>query len=386
MNAHNPTQAIQVENPVKTYGQLKLELIQKGVVLPQELLARQEVAAGVCPGQPGEEIALALAENFIAKVKLKDPQDGRIRLGVQKDALVLDPGNEEVGVVPLPEFLKKQMNERTPVSENICLDGYCLNVFLRAMDKGARLSMDLNTILAVVESAFEEGAADLLQLNMDDTQDRDRGFQLLAPVIAAIKKKFKTFVALKGFPPKDKQVIDFMYASGIDLLDFPLGGFAGSDPTGDIHPEHRVHDALEYAVGIFPPGTVWTELVLGADPLEMVKKRIDYICERGVLPQLRLMPSSMHTGKDYWRVKEVVRHMQQTVLARKIPLKWLYPNCRSVSPLDAGFFIEPPEKAGLAAKPVYRSRLSKKASEGFAAFRRKLRIKNVSDSYESAGL
>jgi hypothetical protein len=30
--------------------------------------------------------------------------------------------------------------------------------------------------------------------------------------------------------------------------------------------------------------------------------------------------------------------------------------------------------------------LSKKAFEGFAAIRRKLRIKDVSDSYESAGL
>jgi hypothetical protein len=35
---------------------------------------------------------------------------------------------------------------------------------------------------------------------------------------------------------------------------------------------------------------------------------------------------------------------------------------------------------------VYQSTLGKTASEGFAALRRKLRIKNVSDSYESAGL
>ena len=309
-------------------------------------------------------------------------------LGVQGDSLILEWAGEscEVGIVPLPEFLRTQMQKRTPVSENICLDGYCLNIFLRAMDKGRRLSMELETILSVVQSAFEEGAADLLQLNMDYHDDKDRGFQLLTPVVTAIKKKFKTFVALKGFPPQDRQTIDLMYASGFDLLAFPLGGFAGQDPSGDIVPEHQVHEALEYAVGIFPQGTVWTELVLGADPLETVNKRIDFICDRGVLPQLRLLPTSMHTGKDYWRVREVVRHMQKKVQERRLPLKWLYPNCRSVTPLDAGFFIEPPAAAQLAARPVYRSRLSKKANEGFAAFRRKLRIRNVSDSYESAGL
>jgi hypothetical protein len=57
-----------------------------------------------------------------------------------------------------------------------------------------------------------------------------------------------------------------------------------------------------------------------------------------------------------------------------------------MSPLDTRFFIDPPDKAKLNAKPVYKSPLGRKALEGFAALRRKLRIKKVSDSYESAGL
>jgi len=57
-----------------------------------------------------------------------------------------------------------------------------------------------------------------------------------------------------------------------------------------------------------------------------------------------------------------------------------------VTPLDTLFYTGKREEARLAVKPIYRSILGKKASEGFAALRRKLRIKNVSDSYESAGL
>ncbi len=388
MNATNPTQNVETDRRVRTYGQLKLELIQRGLFVPQEILADPDVASGVCPGAPGEEVALTLAENFIVKAVLKADAEGRMRLKLENGALLLDAGDgdEEVGIIPLPAFLKNLMQKRTPLSENICLDGYCLNIFLRAIDKGKKLSLSQDSILSIAQSAFEEGAADLVQLNMDYCDDKDRGFQLLSPVVEAIKKKFKTFVALKGFPPQEKRTIDLMYAAGFDLLDFPLAGFAGVDPAGDIVSSAQVQESLEYAVGIFPQGTVWTELVLGPEPLDIIKKKIDHLTSRGVTPLLKLMPTSMHTVKDYWRVKEVARHLGEAAQRDKLPLKWLYPNCRSLSPLDVQYFTDDPKSAQLSAKPVYRSRLGKKASEGFAALRRKLRIKDVSDSYESAGL
>ncbi|MFQ5449461.1 MAG: hypothetical protein ACE5E9_02475 [Nitrospinaceae bacterium] len=388
MNSLNPSQSLKADRTVKTYGQLKLELIQGGLFIPKAVLEVPEVARGVCPGSPGEEVALTLAENFIVKVLLKSDGRGRMRLKVHQGNVLLDTGSGEegVGVIPLPLFLKNQLKERTPVAENVCLDGFCLNIFLRAIHKGRRLSISKDQILLVVQSAFEEGAADLVQLNMDYCDDEDRGFQLLAPVVEAIKKKFKTFVALKGFPPQERRTVDLMYAAGFDLLDFPLGGFAGSDPSGEMAPPHQVHDALEYAIGIFPPGTVWSELVLASEPIDLVKKKLDLLTGRGIIPLLKLVPSSIHTGKDYWRVREVVRHLEKAAQRDKLPLKWLYPHCRCVSPLDTRFYTHDPKQARLAVKPVYRSRLGKKASEGFAALRRKLRIKNVSDSYESAGL
>ncbi len=389
MNVLSSSQGVPTDQRVKTYGQLKLELIQNGLFIPPEVLKSPDVACGVCPGAPGEEVALALAENFIVKTFLKTEDQAQIKMKVRDGGLFLnsgDGGEEEVGIIPLPTFLKDLMKQRTPLSENICLDGYCLNIFLRAVDKGKSLNMSKDYIISIVQSAFEEGAADLVQLNMDYCDDKDRGFQLLAPVVDAIKKQFKTFVALKGFPPQEKRTIDLMYAAGFDLLDFPLDGFAGAESQEELIPAHQVHDALEYAVGIFPQGTVWTELILGAEPLDLIKKKIDHLTERGIVPQLKLLTTSIHTSKDYWRVKEVARHLREAAERDRLNLKWLYPNCRCVSPLDTQYFTEAPKSAQLATKPIYRSRLGKKASEGFAAFRRKLRIKNISDSYESAGL
>lgn len=385
-SSHEPN----VDQRVKTYGQLKLELIQRGLYIPPEILESPDVASGVCPGMPGEEVTLALTENLIVKTFLKAKDQGPMTLKVQNDKLLLDSGDgdgQEVGIIPLPVFLKDLMNKRTPLSENICLDGYCLNIFLRAVDKGEKLNMSQDYIVSIVQSAFEAGAADLVQINMDYCDKKDRGFQLLAPVVEAIKTKFKTFVALKGFPPQDKRTIDLIYAAGFDLLNFPLGGFAGADDAqGEILSSHQVHEALEYAVGIFSQGAVWTELVLGPEPLDIVKKKIDHLTGKGIVPQLKLVATSMVTGKDYWRVKEIVRYLQEAAGRDRLTLKWLYPNCRCVSPLDTQYFTDDPKSARLAVKPVYRSRLGKKAFEGFAALRRKLRIKDVSDSYESAGL
>ncbi len=386
----NTSHGTKTDLKIKTYGQRKLELIQRGLYISPDILESPDVASGVCPGVPGEEVTLALTENLIVKTFLKPKDQSPMILKVQNDRLFLDSGDEEnqpeVGIIPLPAFLKSLLKDRTPLSENICLDGYCLNIFLRAVDKGEKLNMSREYIISIVQSAFEEGAADLVQINMDYCDKKDRGFQLLAPIVDAIKTKFKTFVALKGFPPQEKNTIDLIYAAGFDLLDFPLSGFAGADAEGEILSSQQVHEALEYAVEIFPQGTVWTELVLGPEPLDFVKQKIDQLTGKGIVPQLKLVATSMYTGKDYWRIKEVVRHLRDAAERDRLTLKWLYPNCRCVSPLDTQYFTDDPSSAQLAAKPVYRSRLGKKAFEGFAALRRKLRIKDLSDSYESAGL
>ena len=373
---------------METYGRLKMELIRRGLYLSEEVRACPEVSLGICSGNPGEEISLALAEDFIVKVVIKPRAEGSLELLADERGLRLKgpQGESEVAVIPLPMFIKSQMMERTPLSENVCLDGYCLNIFLRVMGGGQRLNLSQEAVLSIVQSAFEEGSADLVQLNMDYCEERDRGFRLVAPVVEAIKKKFQTFVALKGFPPEEKQVMDRMYAAGLDLVNFPFGGYAGSVQSGDLVSSDQVSEALEYAVGIFSQGTVWTELVPGRDPLEDIRARIDRLTGRGIVPLLKLEPASITVGDAFPKVEDAVRALEQAAQRDRLPLKWLYPNCRSVSPLDTKFYTGEKKSAQLSAKPVYRSILGKKASEGFAALRRKLRIRDVSDSYESAGL
>jgi hypothetical protein len=370
------------------HGQIKLGLIQRGITVPSILQGLSEVAGGLCSGEPGEEITLALGEDFIVKANLNaSGQDGpklvshgdRLRLHMRE-------GEIDVGIITIPEFLKQQLKQRTPVSENICLDGYCLNIFLRAIGRGKKLSMPIEAILSVIQSAFEEGAADLVQLNMDFCEEPDRGFDRLAPLVTAIKKRFNTFVALKGFPPTNSGTIDLMYASGFDIIDFPLGGFSGTVKSKRKMTAKQVYSALEYAAGVFPPGTVWTDIVLGTDPISQCKEGVDRLTDSGIIPLIYLERDSSEDLDGYRNLVKLAEHMDRAIQRNRLPLKWLYPTCRFLSPLDTRFFTEDPLLARLAVTPVYRSGLGRKTSAGFAALRRKLRIRNVSDSFESAGL
>jgi hypothetical protein len=370
------------------HGQIKLGLIQRGINVPSILQGLSEVAGGLCSGEPGEEITLALAEDFIVKVNLNASRQDGPKLVSHGDRLRLHmrEGEIDVGIITIPEFLKQQLKQRTPVSENICLDGYCLNIFLRAIGGGKKLSIPIEAILSVIQSAFEEGAADLVQLNMDFCEEPDRGFDRLAPLVTAIKKRFNTFVALKGFPPTNSGTIDLMYASGFDIIDFPLGGFSGTVKSKRKMTAKQVYSALEYAAGVFPPGTVWTDIVLGQDPISQCKEGVDRLTDSGIIPLIYLERDSSEDLDAYRNLVELGEHMDRAIQRNRLPLKWLYPTCRFLSPLDTRFFTEDPLLARLAVTPVYRSGLGRKTSAGFAALRRKLRIRNVSDSFESAGL
>ena len=370
------------------HGQIKLGLIQRGLTIPDLLQGLAEISEGLCSGEPGEEITLALAGDFIVKATLNPSKRLGPKLVFHEDRLRLHmkEGEIEVSIIPIPEFLKRQLKQRTPISENICLDGYCLNIFLRAIGRGKKLSMPVEAILSVIQSAFEEGSADLVQLNMDFSDEADRGFSRLAPLVEAIKKRFNTFVVLKVFPPLDHSTIDLIYASGFDIIDFPLGGFSGTIKSKKMMTTKQVHSALAYAAGIFPLGTVWTDLVLGQGSHLRYKEEIDRLTDLGTIPLIFLQRDGVEKLDRYQELLELAEHMDKAIQRNRLPLKWLYPTCRFLSPLDTRFFTEGPLQARLAVTPVYRSGLGKKASAGFAALRRKLRIRNVSDSFESAGL
>ena len=373
---------------MKTLGQLKLELLHRGIAFAQNVRSHDLVAPGIFPEGDGQGIALSLAEDFFVRPRVNPDKSAAVLMDIQDNKVVLglENGPLEVGVIPAPQFLKDPQASRNPASSCIQLNGYCLNVNLSLEDPTRQLNLSLEDTVSLIRAAFQEGVADLVQLNMDHCAEKDRGFSRLAPLVQSIKKNFRTFVALRGFPPDDLGVIDSFYAAGVDLIVFPLEQYAeDGSPQPAVSPKQGMK-GLEYAADVFGPGTVATELALDCRHPQPLLEKITALSKQGILPLMQIPEQGLHLKDDLQDVQRVAEHLHQTAQKEGLNLKWLYPAGEWISPLDASFYTDKPKTARLAQRPVYQSTLGKTASEGFAALRRKLRIKSVSDSYESAGL
>ncbi len=373
---------------MKTLGQLKLELLHRGIAFAQNVRSHDLVAPGIFPEGDGQAIVLSLAEDFFVRARVTPDKDAGVLIDIQNDKVVLNPqeGPLGIGVIPAPQFLKDRQAARNPAAAFIQLDGYCLNLSLCLEANTRQLNLSLEDTISLIRAAFQEGAADLVQLNMDHCMEKDRGFSRLAPLVQSIKKNFRTFAALRGFPPDDLGVIDSFYAAGVDLIVFPLERYADDGTVQAALPAKQGTKALEYAAGVFGPGAVSTELALDFKSPQPLLEKITALSKQGIIPLIKIPERGLHQTDQLQEVRRVADHLHQTAQKEKLNLKWLYPAGGWFSPLDASFYIEKPEAARLAQRPVYQSTLGKTASEGFAALRRKLRIKSVSDSYESAGL
>ena len=69
----------------KYFGQIKLGLIQRGLTVPALVHGLSEVSQGLCSTEPGQEITLALAEDFIVKTTLNPPDKEGPKLIFQQD-------------------------------------------------------------------------------------------------------------------------------------------------------------------------------------------------------------------------------------------------------------------------------------------------------------
>src|SRR6185503_10821009 len=161
-------------------------------------------------------------------------------------------------------------------------------------------SASIADVIEVVRAAFEEGVAELVFLNSSVYDAEDGGIGFLTPYIESVRKHFDTFVAVQVHPPRTNTWIDRTYAMGVDALSYNLELFdpvvLGRHCIGRARyiGRDRYLEALAYAAGVFPGGTVWTDLVLGLEPAESTIEGIEALARLGVVPVLAIH----HPGPD----------------------------------------------------------------------------------------
>jgi hypothetical protein len=248
-------------------------------------------------------------------------------------------------------------------------------------------------VVEVVRTAFEEGVAESVFFNSCVYDPEDGGIGHLTPYIEAVRKHFDTFVAVQVHPPRTDVWIDRTYAMGVDALSYNVELFdpeaLGRHCIGRMRyiGRERYLDALRYAASVFPAGTVWSDLVLGLEPVEATMAGIEALAGDGIVPVLSIhRPDAdgiAFVGPE--EAAAVVAHLERTVRARRLNVAWVRDLALGVTPLDACRLTgtSPP---GGTLQLLTRWRLGAYAARGIARFRRRLRVRAIGDSLESSHL
>ncbi len=401
-------------------GFLKLELAVRGVRLDASARADEELFGTRGGNQPApHSVDLLLPEDLWVTAPIEEEFAARSPFTLVADgdvfALVREQQRIEVRVSPQPSFYALKTSRGTPMSQLATVHGSFVAIHAGA-ECGFALggvpcrfcetgvvpapapALEIADVVEVVRAAFAEGAAEFVYFNTGYVDSEDGGIDSLEASIRAVKRHFDTLIAVQMHPPRANRWIDRTYAMGVDALSYNL----------EIHdPEAlerrcpgrvrhigraRYYEALRYAATIFPSGTVWSDLVVGLESPESTMRGIDTLAAMNVLPVLSVWrPSSEEELRDHplstpEAVAPIFAHLFHSTRNARINMGWVRDLSFAVTPLEARFFAGDEARMAVVMQQFYRSRLGTMTTRNLARLRRRLRVRRVSDSFDSSHL
>jgi len=136
---------------------------------------------------------------------------------------------------------------------------------------------------------------------------------------------------------------------------------------------------------------VWTELVMGLEPPASTIRGIDALTAMSVVPVLGVFrgggaPAADVAASDPAELASVLAHLYRAVKERRINMGWMRDLAFGVTPLEARHLAGDEARLAVAVQQLTRSRLGALAARSLARFRRRLRVRTVSESFESSHL
>jgi hypothetical protein len=400
-------------------GHLKLELAASGVHLHDSV---ERHAAACRPprleGHTAGEVEIVLPGDVVASAVVDAPDRARspFVLSAHGDQFTLEAhaATVDVRLLAQPAFYRLTTSSGVPMSRVGTTHGSCIAINptfacgyslrgapCRFCRNGTGISLQdgftvsAQDVIEVVRAAFAEGAIEFVYFNLAYVGTEDAGIAFLEPYIRAVKRHFDTLVAVQIHPPKDNRWIDRTYAMGVDALSYAVEvhdvAALGRLCAGRVRyiGRDRYYEALQYAATVFPSGTVWSDLVVGLEPPESTARGIDTLVGLGVLPVLSLFrPATQGPGHAgaLETVIPVYAHLFEKVRDAKINMGWVRDLSFAITPLEARYFAGDDARVAVAWQQFYRSRLGTIAARNLARLRRQLRVRQVSDSFDSSGL
>ncbi|MCX8072535.1 MAG: hypothetical protein N3C12_08800 [Candidatus Binatia bacterium] len=245
--------------------------------------------------------------------------------------------------------------------------------------------------------AFRERALQYVFLPAASFDADDGGVQEIEPLVKAIRRHTSALVLAALHPPRTLRWIDHAYAIGVDGISFNLE--VPNVPSLErLWPgraryigRSRYLQALRHAGKIFPRGTVWTELLLGACPVTELSELIEELISWNVLPffvpthplsHSRTMPLAFSSSSD--EATALLHQLQSLLLPNAPPRPWLPAWPHLLGPLDLP--ATEAARTNLTKRGCLKSRLELLAVRNLARLRRSLRVRCLAEhEYEGSG-
>ena len=401
---------------------LKLALAIYGLRLSDELGETALAGTPVNARDHGSrEFELILPGDLLARcpVATEAARRSPYELSVLNDRFIVTSGDgepTEVELVAPPRFYEQTTTRGTPMWQvgtvhagyvsidpastcGFAAQGLACKFCTLAGEKAAATELRaVDEVVEVIRAAFEEGAAEFVYFNTGYFDSDDGGFSFMEPYIEAVKREFDTLVALEINPPADNKWIDRTYAAGVDALSYAVEIY---DPDiladicrgrANLIGRDRYYEALAYAARIFPSGTVWSDLIVGLEPAESTRAGIDKLTSMAVLPVLSLFRPldetelRQHPLPDPETVAPLYAYLYNAVREAKINVQLMRDLGYAITPIEARFFAGEDAKLDVAVSGFYRSKLGGRTVRGLSKLRRRLRVKRVSESFDSSKL
>lgn len=242
----------------------------------------------------------------------------------------------------------------------------CDNVFF----VGGELPVD-ETLETMFESFCTE-STELFHLSFGPVSSLRNGEDMARQ----IKKNFNVRLMGRLAHPASAQVLEHIYAAGVDILDIPLTIFDRSVDGEGRCERDALYDALLSARAVFPRWSVASTLLAGVESPASTMKGIDALLEDGVVPLVALSDSATDLAPD--AIATIFRHLASGWRKYEVPIKPFLPLISFMTPLT------PVEAPGLfrGLMDKFHDRRLLVASD----LRRHLRVTRAEDSMDSAAL
>lgn len=407
---------------MKNPGFLKLELSSKGIRLSKELKEGKDLkAAFLARAGVGGGLDIILPDDVWVNAPIREAftRDSPYLLLKEKGCFYIEREGErlEVGIVPPPVFYEKKTSEGTPFAQVGTVHGGYLTITpIAACDFFSRLesckfcsagfvmgpsgkkALSVREVVEIVHEAFEEGIAEFVQLSLGFLEGEGHGIAFMEPYSTAIKKNFDTLLAVETQPPDKDSWIDKTYAMGVDSISYHLDIY-DPDRFANICPGKARHigrdrylDALQYAASIFPSGTVTSNLIVGLEPFESTIEGINHLTRMGVVPLLPIFKPlegsdfSSHKVPGTEEIAPIYAHLYNAVKGNKINMNWSKHVSIFITPIEGRYFTNDQAKLEVTLYNLYKSKIGGMAAREIAKIRRRLKVREVEDSFDSSGL